>query len=473
MNFGSFSSNTTTPSSNFFTVPTTTQQPSTSSINTNKGFGGFSFGAQTNTSSAPSSCFSFGTTTNTAGANSTGGGFNFGNTSNTANTGGGFSFGNTSNTSGTNNTSGGFSFGNTPNTNSTSNGFNFGNTSNISGTNNTSGGFSFGNPSNTSNININNSGFNFGSTGNTINNITNIEQKPTYQVTIPQSLLYPTVSGPGASIHEMLLNKINTLCRKQNPISPECELQAVFYNKVDPIYLPQISRPPHARIDLWELGVRENPNPNTLAPCIVIGFEELGRRIIEQIKAYNTHEAMLKHLHSIIQELRSKYATSSQKMKMMIQKQQKVQQTLLKQSSKLLLVSTKNVPLTNKENELYNKINLLNNELCQPHGMFEKLENFQKILHTTIKRPSVGIDTVSFTSPTIENTINENTTTIANTNDINQISRPTKNINTFTKTQLHDIYLILDTQSDMIKLMLEEQMNAKMTYQAISDVLKK
>jgi len=107
----------------------------------------------------------------------------------------------------------------------------------------------------------------------------------------------PSGAIPSATLHnpaasDPLIDRINAISRALDLASSHCRLQTVLYNKTNPAFLSQVVKPPHADAAVWARGVAANPDPTTLAPCLVVGFPDLERRLGEHHKAvqYVPHE---------------------------------------------------------------------------------------------------------------------------------------------------------------------------------------
>jgi len=288
------------------------------------GFGtnsGFSFGQnnQTNTNTG----FSFGQNNNTT-TPGTSTGFGFGQNNQNNNTGSGFSFGNKTNTTGTslfgsntnNNTGSGLFGANNNNNNSlfktnTNSGTGlFGANNNNTGSslfgNNNTGGSLFGNNNNTS-------GGLFGSNNNTSGGLFgNNNSKP--------GLFGSTTTGFGGMGQQQFMgiqqaqqhtstvaDELRKIQEYWNPQSPNCQFKHYFYNIVHPSDVSRYVKPPNDDEGLWRQAQKNNPDSSCMVPALAIGFDGIKKRMDEQSKQTNAHEAKLKELSDKVEKLRQKH----------------------------------------------------------------------------------------------------------------------------------------------------------------------
>ncbi|KAI8328704.1 nucleoporin complex subunit 54-domain-containing protein [Choanephora cucurbitarum] len=276
--------NTNTPA--FGTVNTNTPAFGTANTTTPASTG-LSFGAPA--SSAPTTGLSFGAPTSTAPTT-------------------GFSFGNTTLTSAAPNTStAGGLFGSTNNTATTGFG-GFGATANkpAFGTNTTTPSL-FGNkPAGTTSF--------FGGNGAAVgfgNQPQGVDQQRAQQVfqlmsqleQLERTKLQPSKEGYKP---DNVWNALAKLKSWWDPADPKCRFKHYFYNVVpaDQVHLYQ--KPADHDQAAWDAAQAANPDPKTMVPALAIGFDDIKKRMDQQQRLSEAHNAKLDEIQILLKEIQRK-----------------------------------------------------------------------------------------------------------------------------------------------------------------------
>jgi len=288
---------------------------------------GFTFGQSSQTT--PSTGFSFGQNNNTATSGASTTGFSFGQTNQNNNTSTGFNFGNKTNTTtgsglfGNNNTTntGTSLFGsNNNNNNSLFGKTNTGTGTSLFGSNTNTGTSLFGNNTNTGgslfgNNNTNTGGGLFGSnTASTGGLFGNNNAKPS----LFGSTTTTGFGGMGQQQQFMgiqqaqqhtstVADELRKIQEYWNPQSPNCQFKHYFYNMVHPSEVSRYVKPPNDDEGLWRQAQKNNPDSTCMVPAIAIGFDGIKKRMAEQSKQTNAHEAKLKELADKVEKLKQKH----------------------------------------------------------------------------------------------------------------------------------------------------------------------
>ncbi|KAI9027448.1 nucleoporin complex subunit 54-domain-containing protein [Phycomyces nitens] len=136
------------------------------------------------------------------------------------------------------------------------------------------GGFSFG----ASNTTAPTGGFSFGANPQQQNASSFGQQQQQQQaVTAPQ---------PEKTWEELAILKA-----KWDPSSPLCGFKHYFYNQVPPNEIRLYVRPPNQDERLWEEAIRNNPDPSCMVPVLVVGFDDLLKRVNVQSDQGAFHRA--------------------------------------------------------------------------------------------------------------------------------------------------------------------------------------
>ncbi|TFK75520.1 hypothetical protein BDN72DRAFT_757282, partial [Pluteus cervinus] len=87
--------------------------------------------------------------------------------------------------------------------------------------------------------------------------------------------------------------------------------QYIFYNLVEPSQVGLYTRPLNVAPEVWEQGVRENPDPSCLVPVIATGFDDLHVRVKAQTDTASNQQKVLQELKSRLEALREKHAVNN------------------------------------------------------------------------------------------------------------------------------------------------------------------
>ncbi|GMH66458.1 hypothetical protein TrRE_jg569, partial [Triparma retinervis] len=79
-----------------------------------------------------------------------------------------------------------------------------------------------------------------------------------------------------------LETSLQKITASYNPSDPQCLLQHLFYNKVDPAQRHLYTRPNHVTPQKWEEAEARNPDPENYVPAPVVGVEALQKRVVQQ-----------------------------------------------------------------------------------------------------------------------------------------------------------------------------------------------
>ena len=110
-------------------------------------------------------------------------------------------------------------------------------------------------------------------------------------------------AAAAAGSTDEVITRLHAMRRTYDRTDPANRFQYIFYNKLTPALAGRVARPAHANPRLWEQGVLNNPSPETLVPCLVVGFEDLDRRIQEQTRARQRYDELLSLLERRVQEM--------------------------------------------------------------------------------------------------------------------------------------------------------------------------
>ncbi|KAI8339304.1 nucleoporin complex subunit 54-domain-containing protein [Blakeslea trispora] len=305
--FGSFGASQAPSSTSAFGGFGTSQAPSSTPA-----FGGFG------TSQAPSSTPAFGATNTTA---PTSGFSSFGAPSSTAPSIGLSSFGNTASTSAAPST--GLSFGMTastsaaPTTSTAPGGGLFGSTNTTGfggfgatankpafGTNTTTPGLFGSKPAGTtSSFFGGGAGTGFGNQGQAVDQQ---RAQQVFQLMSQLEQLERAKLQPEGYKPDNVWNALAKLKSWWDPADAKCRFKYYFYNVVpaDQIHLYQ--KPADHDQAAWDAAQAANPDPKTLVPALAIGFGDIEKRMEQQHKLSDAHNAKLEEIRILLKEIQRK-----------------------------------------------------------------------------------------------------------------------------------------------------------------------
>ncbi len=152
-----------------------------------------------------------------------------------------------------------------------------------------------------------------------------------------------------------------------------------------------MARPPHANPRLWELGVLNNPSPSTLTPCLVIGFDDLERRIQEQNKARQRYEDVLLVLNEKIAEMQKTHEqTVKTEVEAIAARHLKLVHRLTRLMSAVESQRAADLPLNEQEIDYRRKLEQVYRDLLK-HGQFQaKIDELAAISRAMDGRGGAG-----------------------------------------------------------------------------------
>ncbi|OMJ09762.1 putative nucleoporin Nup54, partial [Smittium culicis] len=112
-----------------------------------------------------------------------------------------------------------------------------------------------------------------------------------------------------------------------------------FYNYVEPGTASNYQCPPNENPELWQQAQRDSPDPNSMVPALVVGYEGLNSRISCQTDQLLAYETLINNLDDKISTLSKKISSATLiKLDSVRRKQQEVEQRLLRLMKNLELL---------------------------------------------------------------------------------------------------------------------------------------
>jgi len=182
-----------------------------------------------------------------------------------------------------------------------------------------------------------------------------------------QGMTFPTGAPTGSSIPLTTCQQVEMIANAFSPQSPQCRLQYVMYNRVNPSEVGKFVKPPKANEKLWNQAVEANPDPTRLVPVLASGFNELKLRIEEQNNANESHQRALVSIESSVIELQRKHELDTKvKMENCKQRHLTLAHRVLRLMNRIEVLKNKGYPITMEEENFRNKLENLQRELNQP-----------------------------------------------------------------------------------------------------------
>lgn len=395
---------------------------------------GFSFGQQNNQTG-----FSFGQNNNSATTPATTTGFSFG--QNNQNTNTGFNFGNKSVT-----TSNGL-FGSNNTTNTGTGLFGASNSSNtgtgLFGANNTNTGTSvFGsNNNNTGTSLFGNSNNNTGTSlfGNNSTNTGGLFGASNAKPGLFGSTTTSTGFGGMGQQQQFMgiqqaqqhtstvADELRKIQEYWNPQSPNCQFKHYFYNMVHPSEVSRYVKPPNDDEGLWRQAQKNNPDSSCMVPAIAIGFDGIKKRMAEQSKQTNAHEAKLKELADKVEKLRQKHLLETTgKLEEYRRRHLSLAHRTLKIMKQVYILRNRGYSIRPEEETLKVRLENLATSLRKSSQFRGRVEELWA--HLQMIRDHPGASWYNLTSSSTTNMNNNNSTSLNSNinNNINKLSSTSK-----------------------------------------------
>ncbi|KAG4104639.1 hypothetical protein H8356DRAFT_979811 [Neocallimastix lanati (nom. inval.)] len=422
-------------------------------FNSNKrqqtGFGtnqstGFSFGQTNQTNS--NTGFGFGQNNNVTTPGTTTG-FGFGQNNQNNNSGTGFNFGNKTNTTGTglfgsnnnnNNTGTGLFGANNNNNNNNNNSLFKPNTNTGTGlfgsSNNNTGSSLFGNNNNTGGSlfgsNTNTTGGLFGSNNNVSGGLfgnnnakTGLFGSNTTTGFGGMSQQQQFMGIQQAQQHtSTVADELRKIQEYWNPQSPNCQFKHYFYNMVHPSDVSRYVKPPNDDEGLWRQAQKNNPDSSCMVPALAIGFDGIKKRMAEQSKQTNAHEAKLKELSDKVEKLRQKHLLETTgKLEEYRRRHLNLAHRTLKIMKQVYILKNRGYSIRPEEETLKVRLENLSTSLRKSSQFRGRIEELWAHLQMIRDHPGTSWYNLASTSSNINN--NNNTTLNGNiSNNINKLS---------------------------------------------------
>ncbi|PWA03632.1 hypothetical protein BB558_000200 [Smittium angustum] len=101
---------------------------------------------------------------------------------------------------------------------------------------------------------------------------------------------------------ELMAQKIMMAKESWDPNSVNCQFKHYFYNSVDPTTVDRYQCPGNEDPVLWKQAQLDNPDPKSMVPALVVGFEGLRTRIACQSEMLESYSNFLENLKTKLSE---------------------------------------------------------------------------------------------------------------------------------------------------------------------------
>ncbi|TKX19555.1 putative nucleoporin NUP54 complex subunit [Elsinoe australis] len=103
--------------------------------------------------------------------------------------------------------------------------------------------------------------------------------------------------------------QMELLLRRWSPESPQCQMQAYFYNSVPPGTAPFWQPGPEDDEQKWEEALSKKPSENTV-PVLARGFQQLGLRLRMQVQAVQQLQTRLHEMNNSLEAMMQNHELS-------------------------------------------------------------------------------------------------------------------------------------------------------------------
>jgi len=156
----------------------------------------------------------------------------------------------------------------------------------------------------------------------------------------------------------------------------DCRFKHLFYNVVPSSERGRYVCPPFVDKRMWELAERENPDPDNLAPCPVVGIEALKERAQHQHQHSETLQNMVQQLQHHLQNLEQLSSQNENGIQKGFDEHRRLCNRFLQVLRKLEVLRGMYLPLQPEEREFHLRLEALSNSLTYPIQQLATLQAF-------------------------------------------------------------------------------------------------
>lgn len=185
------------------------------------------------------------------------------------------------------------------------------------------------------------------------------------------------------------------IAKSYHPGSNECRFETVIYNRVPSHCVHNFVKPP-CRPEVWERAVRENPDPSSLVPVLVRGFDQLKKRALLYQRGRNSCLAAFDELKSKLQEAKQEQENKKKMFAEIKKRQLNLSHRFLKILRQYAVLQGRNAPLFPEEIDLHRRLTQL---IPEQHNA----QQFQARVEERLSLPRSDLQPDSFEVPDQEN----------------------------------------------------------------------
>jgi hypothetical protein len=165
--------------------------------------------------------------------------------------------------------------------------------------------------------------------------------------------------------------RLGEIEKAYNGQSPDCRFHFIFYNKVAPNQVQQHQAPPNANRRLWEQARRNNPDPSSLVPVQIAGFDDLKKRLLQHEKASTNYSTTLKNIQGTLDKMQTDHRTHTATRIAKVRRDGiKLSHRLLKLLNKIETMRASDHPLESTEVDYRRRLDNIRRRLIKP-GHFQ------------------------------------------------------------------------------------------------------
>lgn len=161
-------------------------------------------------------------------------------------------------------------------------------------------------------------------------------------------------------------HQINTCARKWNPYSPDSPFQTYLYNNVGVDAAPFYRPSPDENEQKWEDALAQAPSEGCI-PIPVRGFQELGKRIVNQTQYFHVLQCRLHEINNGLSELLRRHDLEiSARAAECRRRHVRLSQKCLNLATKAQILRNRGYALDAAEEELAQKLRKLERSVLDP-----------------------------------------------------------------------------------------------------------
>ncbi|KAI9355367.1 nucleoporin complex subunit 54-domain-containing protein [Zopfochytrium polystomum] len=185
-----------------------------------------------------------------------------------------------------------------------------------------------------------------------------------------------------------------------DPESPSCQFKHYFYNMVHTNEVQFYRCPPNQDPALFQQALQNNPDPTCMVPVLAVGFEDLKKRVNQQITTSQIHGTKLDELCAVLEKIEKKhYLETTSKLDEYKRRHVELSHRVLKIMKYVEILRNKGYSIRAEEEALRGRLEAMDQQLKKPAHFRGRTQELQATLRTLRESRKAGQNTLSGGSP--------------------------------------------------------------------------